>query len=412
MFQRIVQQIGWPKFRSKQINHAIFRQLIHDWEQATSLPKEVRNYLKLNVKLSDLELVSERISDKSDTIKVLFKLEDGNLIESVLMMHEGRNTVCVSSQSGCPVGCKFCATGAMGFKRNLTAKEIVDQVLYFARKLEKTTPVRKSDHPSLERRGNTFSTGNTINNIVFMGMGEPMLNLNNVSRAVEILTDDHMFGLGKRKITVSTSGYIEPLKKFLEQFPHIGLAISLHAPNQELREKLMPNVAKANTIKELLKVCREYSKQTSRRVSYEYILIEGLNDSLKQAKKLAEILYDHQFFVNLIPYNPPTKTTTPIRPDGLCCPSSCEEGNCLELSTTEKENGCVCFSSLPRRSGKPQRGAPEVVGAINKLNMKKPNNFRVNRFKDELNKLGVPVAVRVAMGADIGGACGQLSSKK
>ena len=369
------------------------------------MPKEVRNYLKLNVKLSDLELVSERISDKSDTIKVLFKLEDGNLIESVLMMHEGRNTVCVSSQSGCPVGCKFCATGAMGFKRNLTAKEIVDQVLYFARKL--------SAGPENVVVGAGLAPARTgdikiISNIVFMGMGEPMLNLNNVSRAVEILTDDHMFGLGKRKITVSTSGYIEPLKKFLEQFPHIGLAISLHAPNQELREKLMPNVAKTNTIKELLKVCREYSNQTSRRVSYEYILIEGVNDSLKQAKKLAEILYDHQFFVNLIPYNPPTKTTSVRRAEPLLLEKEENHENFLSF---EKKGNCLELSSLPRRSGKPQRGAPEVVGALNKLNMKKPNNFRVNRFKDELNKLGVPVAVRVAMGADIGGACGQLSSK-
>lgn len=341
---KLLEKQQWPKYRLKQINHLLFKELIADWSDATTLPHDLRQVLSEISPVNTLTVVDEKISRKKDTIKTLFALPDGNMIESVLMMHENRNTVCVSCQAGCAVGCVFCATGRMGLKRNLTSTEIVDQVLYFARKLKVG-----AFHESSPRE-------HKISNIVFMGMGEPMLNIDNVSQAVTILTDNDMFGMGKRKITVSTSGYFLPLKKFLRKFPHIGLAISLHAPDQELREKLMPNVAKKNPLKDLLKVCRDYSNETKRRVSYEYLLIEGVNDSLAQARKLAEILYGHLFFVNLIPYNPPT-------------------GNCG-----------VCF--------------------------KKPNTMRVNRFKDELNKLRVPVAVRVAMGADIGGACGQLSSKK
>lgn len=345
MFHKIVRQQGWSEFRNKQINHAMFAELVNDWVEASSLPKEIREYLIQNVPISTIKEVDSKTSAKQDTIKTLFELEDKNVIEGVLMMHHDRNTVCVSSQSGCPVGCLFCATGKLGFQRNLTAREIVDQVLYFARKLP---PDQK------------------ISNIVFMGMGEPMLNLKNVSEAVRILTDDNLFAIGKRKITISTSGYLEPLQKFLFQFPHIGLAVSLHAPNQKLREQIMPKVAKANHIDDLIWLCHNYSKKTKRRVSYEYILIEGVNDDLEYARELASILHDHLYFVNLIPYNPPSK-------DGV-----------NKIKVAKKKE---------------------------KIVMKKPNSFRVNRFKKELMRLGVPVAVRVAMGADIAGACGQLAGE-
>ncbi len=341
MFSNIVEQQEWKEYRNKQINHAVFVELIKDWNEVESLPKEIREFLDKNVKLSSLEVVKEEISSRKDTIKTLFRLDDGNLIESVLMMHEGRNTVCVSCQSGCPVGCTFCATGQLGLKRNLTAREIVDQVLYFARKLKNNGTSRD------------MSLRNKISNIVFMGMGEPMLNLENVSQSIEWLTDADKLAMGKRRITVSTCGYTRQLTEFLDRFAHIGLAISLHAPNQELREKIMPNVAKSNHINDLLDVCKDYSQKTKRRVSYEYILIEGVNDELTHASELAYILRDHQYFVNLIPYN-------------------------------------------------------EVAS----IDYKRPNSMRVNRFKEELKKLNVPVAVRVTMGEDIGGACGQLAGKK
>ncbi|HPH78487.1 MAG TPA: 23S rRNA (adenine(2503)-C(2))-methyltransferase RlmN [bacterium] len=352
MFENIVKNNGWSTFRSKQINHAFFVELINDWSEASSLPKEVRSYLTTNVALSTIQAADTQISRRRDTIKTLFRLADGHHIESVLMMHRDRNTVCVSSQVGCPVGCLFCSTGKLGFQRNLTAREIVDQVMFFARRLNNMS------------QANTLpaATKSPITNVVFMGMGEPMLNLENVSAAIKILTDEQMLGLGKRKITVSTSGYTRPLKQFLSRFPHIGLAISLHAPTQTGREMIMPHVAKNNHLDELLQVCRDYSRQTKRRVSYEYILIEDINDSLEQAHQLAHILHDHLFFVNLIPYNSPGKNSTDVKKDGPF--------------------------------------------------LKKPNTFRVNRFKQELIQLGVPVAVRVAMGSDIAGACGQLAGNK
>jgi len=322
-------------YRRQQIDRAVFKDLVGSWEEITTLPKLLRDQLSREVNFCSLRPVKEQVSRKKDTVKVLFESEDGARIESVLMQHQDRNTICLSSQVGCPLGCVFCATGRMGFKRNLTAREIVDQVLWWGRYLKKSS--RK------------------VNNIVFMGMGEPMLNFDQVSRAIEVLTDDHKFALGKRKITISTSGIIQPLQRFLKQFPYIGLAISLHAPNQKLREKIMPGAAPANRLGNLIKTARDYSQTTKRRVSYEYILIDRINDNLNQAAELADLIRgDYLYHVNLIPYNP--------------------------------DAGCP-------------------------MNWRRPNTFRVNRFRDELKKLVVPVSVRTVMGDDIAAACGQLSSK-
>lgn len=334
MKEILAEKYNWSKFRFKQIDHAIYQELIDDWSEATALPREIREILTKELPLSSLKVSKRQESKKKDTVKVLFELNDGNKIETVLMKHDDRNTVCVSSQVGCPVGCTFCATGSLGLKRNLIAEEIVDQVLHFAREVKKS--------------------GQKIDNIVFMGMGEPMLNLENVSEAIKILTDDLKFAMGKRKITVSTSGYIQPLIKLLTDFPNINLAISLHAPNQKLREQIMPTVSKSNNLNELISTARDYANQSHRRISYEYILLEKVNDDLIHAQELARLVGDHLAHVNLIPYNPHDKNDL----------------------------------------------------------YKRPNTFRVNRFKDELNRLQIPVSVRVSMGDDIAAACGQLAGGK
>jgi len=352
MFSEIIKTQGWSKYREKQINRGVFVELVDNWQEITSLPKEIRDYLDDNVPFCSLKLVREQVSKNNDTVKALFELADGNKIESVLMMHPDRNTVCVSSQVGCPVGCTFCATGAMGFKRNLTSREIVDQVLWWARYVGAChgMPLRGGGQPA--------NNPQRINNIVFMGMGEPMMNLENVAEAIVVLTDKERFGIGKRKITVSTSGYIANLDKLLKKFPHIGLAISLHAPTQELREKIMPTAAKNNPLEKLIDLVADYSRKTKRRVSFEYILIEKVNDELIQARQLAGLLMNKGFLfhVNLIPFNAGEKN-------------------------------------------------------IGSLKYRRPNSQRVNFFRDELIKLNVPVSIRSSMGEDIAAACGQLANK-
>lgn len=334
MFAELLKKYDLKPYRLRQIDQAVFRDLVSDWEEITTLPIDLRSRLKKEVEFCSLQPIKELVSQKKDTVKVLFECADGAKIESVLMIHNERNTICISSQVGCPLECQFCATGRMGFTRNLTTREIVDQVLWWARYLHQH--------------------GGRVNNIVFMGMGEPMLNADNVATAIEILTDDNKFGLGKRKITVSTAGLIKPLRSFLANFPHIGLAISLHAPNQLLREEIMPRTAPNNNINDLIEVARQYSQQTKRRISYEYILIENINDDLSQAEELVQLIEgDYLYHINLIPYNP---------------------------------------------------------GPAGPNKWKRPNSYRVNRFRDELKKMGVPVSVRTVMGDDIGAACGQLNN--
>ena len=366
MFSEIIKTQGWSKYREKQINRGVFVELVNGWQEISSLPKEIRDYLDDNVPFCSLKLVREQVSKNNDTVKALFELADGNMIESVLMMHPDRNTVCVSSQVGCPVGCTFCATGAMGFKRNLTSQEIVDQVLWWGRYLAvgagSPRPSMDISHHAMKsnnatRGGETPPVRNKINNVVFMGMGEPMMNLENVAEAIVVLTDKERFGIGKRKITISTSGYIANLDKLLKRFPHIGLAISLHAPTQELREKIIPTAAKNNLLEKLIDLVADYSRKTKRRVSFEYILIEKVNDEVIHARQLAELLINRGFLfhVNLIPYNVGEKN---IGPQKYC----------------------------------------------------RPNSQRVNFFRDELVKLKVPVSIRSSMGEDIAAACGQLAN--
>ncbi len=323
-----------PRYRLSQAKIAVFKSLAESWSEVAGFSPKLREQLN---KECPLEIKGEVMqSDHGDeTLKAVITLDDGCKIESVLMRHERdvsekirRNTVCVSCQMGCPMGCTFCATGAMGFKRNLTVMEIVEQVLFFDRLLKKKD----------ER----------VSNVVFMGMGEPFLNYDNVLAAVRILNDKDGLNIGARKISISTCGIVEGIKKLSEENLQVNLAISLHAPDTELRSRLMP-VNKEYSLDEVFVAVDDYIKKTSRQVMFEYLLLKGINDTDECAKKLVSIMRKPLYFVNLIIFNP-----------------SGSEG------------------------------------------MEPSSMASVKRFKEILEKAGIPVSQRYRFGRNIKAACGQL----
>ncbi len=318
-----------PDFRIQQIKKWVFKDLITDWEEATTLPAKLRKELseKFPLKIKAKKFISK----DEKTIKALFPLKDNLKIESVLMRYDDRNTICVSSQVGCPLNCSFCATGKMGFKRNLETYEIINQVLFFARLLKKEN--------------------NKVTNIVFMGMGEAFLNYDNVIKSIEILNDPEGFNLGIRSFSISTAGIVPGIKKLMKEDKQINLAVSLNAPNNELRSELMP-INKKYPLKKLLKTIDQYIEKTRRRVMFEYIMIKEVNDQDKHAKQLIRILKNRLCFLNLIPYN----------------------------STKAK--------------------------------FKPSSQKRIRKFKKILKKEGVTVTQRYRFGDKISAACGQLTSKK
>jgi 23S rRNA (adenine2503-C2)-methyltransferase len=336
-----------PKFRIKQVYEAIFAKFIEDWDEATNLPIALREKLKAE---APLEIKAEILeSADKNTIKAALSFEDGR-VETVLMRHGdkkladqspggGRNTVCVSSQIGCLLGCEFCLTGQGGFERNLDHYEIVEQVLFFARYLRRS-PQGETDGGAEER----------VSNVVFMGMGEPLLNYDEVMKAIRFLNDEETFNIGARKISVSTVGIIEGIKKIANEPLQINLALSLHAPDDELRRQLMP-VAKNNPLKSLLKTMKSYIDKTNRKVMIEYLMLDRVNDSSAQAKELAVLLKENLgrlFMVNLISYNETQKFRT----------------------------------------------SPPAV---------------ISEFKKILEKEGIETVQRFKLGRDIQGACGQLT---
>jgi len=272
-----------PKYRQKQANSAIFVNLIDDWQSATFFDLQLRQELNKECPLS---IEAETIVSKTeDSIKTRITLKDGLKIESVLMRHQdGRNTVCVSCQVGCALGCQFCATGQMGFKRNLDYFEIIEQVLFFARYLKKQTD------------------NNRISNVVFMGMGEPFLNYDNVLKAIRILNDKEGFNIGARNISISTAGITEGIEKLSREGLQANLAVSLHAPNDKLRTQIMP-INKKYNIEQILKAVDEYIKITKRKVMFEYLLIKDVNDSDQCAEELIKLMQKPLYFLNLILYN-------------------------------------------------------------------------------------------------------------
>ena len=285
-----VESLGAPAYRARQVWEWAYSQHVASYGEMANVPVALRAQLEATLPFPEALSVREQTSDDGLTRKRLFRLHDGKLVESVLMQYDprsdsrGRATVCVSSQAGCAMGCVFCATGQGGFDRNLTTGEIVAQILSFAR----------------EQR----VTGNqALTNVVFMGMGEPMANYRDVWGAVERLHDPDGMNMAARHITISTVGLIPGILKLADERLQVGLAVSLHAPDEELREKLIPT-AHRYPLPDILAACREYSSKTGRRVTFEYCLMDRVNDSPEQARALATALDGMLCHVNLIPINP------------------------------------------------------------------------------------------------------------
>jgi 23S rRNA (adenine2503-C2)-methyltransferase len=274
---------GWgqPKFRARQVWDWLYVKRVGDFDAMTNLPAALRQRLKDETQLGTLELVTEQISHDG-TIKRLYSLPDGQLIESVLMQYDDhRRTACISTQAGCAMGCVFCATGQMGFARHLTATEIFEQALYFARILE--------------------AQGDRLSNVVLMGMGEPFHNYEQSVKAVRRLMSD--LGIGARHITVSTVGLVPQIRRFTDEGLQVKLAISLHAATDAERGALLP-VNKRWPLSELMEACHDYVKKTGRRITFEWALISGETDTPEQAHALGRLLKGLLCHVNAIPLNP------------------------------------------------------------------------------------------------------------
>jgi len=276
-----VSSFGKERYRSKQLIAWIYKRGISDFEAMTDLSKGFRKDLSCSARVSSLCVERTVSSPGGDTLKFLFKLEDSLKVESVLIYDDNRSTACLSSQVGCPLGCRFCATGAMGFSRNLRAAEMVDQLI--------------------QTRG--AAVNNRVTNVVFMGMGEPLLNYKELIRAIKIMNLEGGISLGTRKITVSTAGVVPGIEKLSQERFGVGLAVSLNATTDSIRDSIMP-INRKYPIKELLRALRSFCRTSRRRITFEYVLIEGLNDSDADAQRLADIALDFPTKVNLIPFNP------------------------------------------------------------------------------------------------------------
>lgn len=288
-----VQGIGQPAYRAAQIWDWIYKRYALSFAEMTNLPKALRQQLEDEAIVSPLQIITQINSQANDTQKVLFRLPDGQTIETVLMVYDKRRTLCISSQAGCAMGCTFCATAQGGLARNLTSGEIIAQVLYFARYL--ADPLAQ---PSVDVERPT-----AVTNIVLMGMGEPMHNYKNVWDALRRLTDGDAFGLGARHITLSTVGLVPMIDRMAEEGIQINLAVSLHAPNDELRAQLVP-INRRWSVDDLLAAVQRYIEKTNRRVTFEYALMNGINDSTELAAELGRKLSPLLCHVNVIPLNP------------------------------------------------------------------------------------------------------------
>jgi 23S rRNA (adenine2503-C2)-methyltransferase len=333
--EQLVIDMGYPRYRADQILLPLYYKFPKNINDIPQLPKKLREDLtEAGYAIGSAKEVHRVVSDDGDVTKLLLDLNDENSVETVLMQYaptkisgHPRSTVCVSTQIGCAMGCVFCATGQMGFETNLKAEHIVSQVIHFA--------------DILQQRGEH------VTNLVFMGMGEPMANYDEMIRAIRILTHDRGFGLGQRHITISTIGIVSGIDKLAEENLQIGLAISLHAPNNQLRKQLVPT-ATPNSVEEIIEAGWRYYKKTGRRVTFEYALMAGINDSSEIAEELAILLKGNGSHVNLIPINP-------------------------------------------------------TAG-----NFKRPTQDQVNEFERILSDAGVNCTVRIEKGTEISAACGQL----
>ena len=340
---------GWgePRFRADQLWRWLYRSLVDDFAAMGNLPGSLRERLAAGADLQLLAPVAAQESASAETRKVLFRLRDGNAIESVLMTYDERRTACISTQVGCGMGCLFCATGQGGLARNLSAGEILAQVIHFARQL------LDSEIERATLRGVRVDTqAHPVTNIVLMGMGEPLANYAATWQAIETLTDTRGYNLGARRITLSTVGLVPGIRRLASEGLPINLAVSLHAPDDELRNRLVP-VNQRYPLAELMAAVREYAQETKRRVTFEYALIDGVNDTLQHARQLASLLHGLLCHVNLIPLNP-----TP---------------------------------------GTPLQPSPAA---------------QVRAFRDLLVDAGIPTTVRLGRGISIDAGCGQLRQRQ
>ncbi len=317
-------ELGEKAFRATQIFGWLHEKRVASYEEMTNVSKGLRERLEQECQWTTLTEI-DRLESVDGTIKFLFELEDGQAIESVLMKYHHGNSVCISSQAGCRMGCKFCASTLGGLVRHLKASEMLEQIY------------------EIERM-----TGETVSNVVVMGTGEPMDNYDNLVRFVRILSAKEGKNISVRNITVSTCGLVEGIRKLAEEGLPLTLALSLHAPNDAIRKQLMP-VANKYSIEEVLQACDYYYEKTSRRITYEYSLVKGVNDSTECAKELVMRLKGKNCHVNLIPVNP-----------------------------------------------------------IKERDFQKSKNESIQNFKNILEKNRIPVTVRREMGSDINAACGQL----
>lgn len=318
-----------PAYRAKQIWQGLYQHYYHTPDQFTNLPISLRSKLASNLTFGGLTPVSKLSSSDHHTIKTLFCLGDGNVIEAVLMRYAKRNTLCISSQAGCAMGCVFCATGQMGFKRHLSSGEIVAQVMYYARLL----------HDEDER----------VTNVVLMGMGEPFHNYDNTMAAVDRLNDPDGYNFGARRFTISTVGLVPAIRRFADEERQVNLAVSLHAADDVTRLDMMP-VDRKYPIADLIEACRYYVHKTGRRITFEWALIHGVNDTPETARKLASLLKGLLCHVNAIPLNPTTGYA----------------GKATD------------------------RGRAQI-------------------FKETLERAGIPCTIRMRRGIDIAAGCGQLA---
>lgn len=279
-------QQGQKKFRVKQIRKWMVERRINSFDDMTDLPATLRQRLADDFSFSSFEVIKHQIA-KDKTEKLLLKLHDDELVECVLMRDPGRRTVCISSQVGCAMGCVFCASGLLGVKRDLTAEEIFEQVLLLHRLME---------------------DDEQVTNVVVMGIGEPLANYRNLMKSLDFLSSPDGFGLGARRITVSTVGLPAKIREFAKSGKQYNLAVSLHAPNEELRTQIVP-VNKSIGLQEVLAAAEDYFEATGRRISYEYVLLAGVNDQPEHAEQLAKLMRGRNAHVNLIPMNGVTELT-------------------------------------------------------------------------------------------------------
>jgi 23S rRNA (adenine2503-C2)-methyltransferase len=321
-----------PPYRAGQLWQGLYRQFWSNPTELSSLPRAMRSRMAAELDFQALAPFKQLESSDGRTRKTLFKLRDGHLIEAVLMRYDRRNTLCISTQAGCAMGCVFCATGQMGFKRHLSSGEIVAQVLHYARSLHEE--------------------GQSVTNIVLMGMGEPFHNYDNSMAAIDRLNDSEGYNLGARRFTISTVGIVPGIRRFAAEKRQINLAISLHAADDELRLSMLP-VNKRYPIDDVLQACRDYVRQTGRRITFEWALIDGVNDTPAQAAKLAARLRGILCHVNAIPLNPTT---------GYSGRATSRDRAALFKETLEK-SGIRCTIRM-RRGIDIQAGCGQLAGSV------------------------------------------------